>query len=66
MSRLVKLLQDHKDGDVQHYAGETIEMSDDDADWYAASIIGARMDVIEKAAELPFTPEFVAAKPVAE
>ncbi len=41
--RQVRLVMDHKEGDVQYYAGQTIVLPDESAAWLISAQAGLRM-----------------------
>lgn len=51
--RLVKLTKDHKHGDTQYYAGQTIELDAETADWLASVQIAEKVASREVIAEEP-------------
>lgn len=56
MSRNVKLVSEHTHAGKKYQAGETVEMSDEQAEWYASTVVAGRQAVNDKVAAILAEP----------
>ncbi len=50
--KTVTLFVDHKHGDTQYYAGQSVPLPDADAEWLADAIVQTRVELREKAVKV--------------